>query len=86
MLACSMGHSAFAQTLGRKKTVTKGNAILVVQGTIVSECVEGLDISTSSTLMHTKPQLMIRAVEIHYKTNITKNGIAIWPIVTPELN
>ena len=43
MLACSMGHNAYAQTLDHKKIVRKENALMVVQVTTTSECVEGLD-------------------------------------------
>ena len=81
MLACSMGHSAYAQTLDHKKTVRKGNAPMVVQATRASKCVEGLDTSTFSTLMRTKPQLMIGAVETLLKTSITRNGMPTWTIV-----
>ena len=86
MLACSMGHNAFAQTLGHKKTARKGNALMVVQGTIASKCVEGLDTSISSTPMPTEPQLMIGAVETHCKTNITKNGMLIWATVALQVS
>ena len=77
MLACSMDLNAYALTLARKETVNHKNALLVVQGTTVSKCVEDLDISISSTPMHTKPQLMIGAVETQPKTTITKNGMLI---------
>ena len=80
-LACSMGHSAYAQTLDHKKTARKGNAPMAVQATRASKCAEGLDTSTFSTLMRTKPQLMIGAVETLLKTSITKNGMPIWTIV-----
>ena len=80
MLAHSMGHNAFAQTLGHKKTARKGNALMVVQATTASKCVEGLDTSISSTPMPTEPQLMIGAVETQRKTNITKNGLQTWAI------
>ena len=86
MLACSMGHSAYAQTLDHKKTARKGDALMAVQATTVSKCVEGLDTSISSTLMPTEPQLMIGAVETHYKTTITKNGMPIWPNVALQVN
>ena len=81
MLACSMGHSAYAQTLDHKKTVRKGNAPMVVQATRASKCVEGLDTSISSILMHTVPHMMTGVVETQHKTNFTKNGMLIWSIV-----
>ena len=81
MLACSTGHSAYAPTLDLSKTVRKTDALMVVQGTTVSKCVGALVTSISSTLMLTKPQLMIGAVETQHRTNITKNGIQTWPIV-----
>ena len=80
MLACSMGHNAYAQTLDHKKIVRKGDALMVVQVTTTSECVEGLDTSISSTPMNTEPQLMTGAVETQRKTNITKNGLQTWAI------
>ena len=86
MLACSMGHNAFAQTLGHKKTARKGNALMVVQATTVSKCVEGLDTSISSIPMPTEPQLMIGAVETLCKTHITKNGIPIWATVAIQVS
>ena len=86
MLVCSMGHIAYAQTLGHKKTALKGNALMVVQATTASKCVEGLDTSISSTLMCTAPQLMIGAVEIWHKTNISKNGMPTWVIVILPLH
>ena len=86
MLACSMGHSAYAQTLDHKKIVRKENALMVVQVTTTSGCVEGLDTSISSILMPTEPQLMIGAVETHCKTTITKNGMPIWPNVALQVN
>ena len=78
MLACSMAPSAYAQTLGHRKTARKRNALIAVQETIVSECVEGLDTSIFSILMHTKPLLMIGAVETLLKTYSIKNGMLTW--------
>ena len=86
MLACSMGPNAYAQTLDHKKTARKTNALMAVQETIVSKCVEGLDTSISSTPMPTEPQLMIGAVETHCKTCITKNGIPIWATVAIQVS
>ena len=80
MLACSMGHNAYAQTLDHKKIVRKENALMVVQVTTTSECVEGLDTSISFTPMNTEPQLKTGAVETQRKTNITKNGLQTWAI------
>ena len=76
-----MDHSAYAQILDHKKTARKGNALMVAQATRVSKCAEGLGTSTFSTLMHTKPQLMIGAVETLLKTSITRNGMLTWIIV-----
>ena len=81
MLECSMGHSAYALTLDHKETVRKGNALMVVQATTTSKCVEVLDTSTFSILMHTKPQLMIGAVETLLRTVIIKNGMPTWTSV-----
>ena len=78
MLACSMGPNAYALTLDHKKTARKTNALMAVQETIVSKCVEGLDTSIFSTLMHTKPQLMIGAVETLLRTYSIKNGMLTW--------
>ena len=78
MPACNMDLNAYALTPAHKETAKHRNALLVVQGTTVSKCVEDLDISISSTLMHTEQQLMIGAVEIQRKTNFTKNGILTW--------
>ena len=86
MPACSMGHNAYAQTLGHKETARKGDALMVVQVTTASKCVEGLDTSTSSIPMPTEPQLMIGAVETHCKTCITKNGIPIWATVALQVS
>ena len=80
MLECSMGHSAYALTLDHKETVRKGNALMVVQATTTLKCVEDLDTSIFSILMHTKPQLRIGAVETLLKIAITKNGMLIWNI------
>ena len=86
MLVCNMDPNAFAQTPARKEAVKKRNALMVVPGTTVSKCVEDLGTSISSTLMHTKQQLMIGAVETHCKTNITKNGMLTWIIVVLEVS
>ena len=85
MLACNMDLNAYALTPARKETVKHRNALLVVQGTTVSKCVEDLDISISSTLMHTEQQLMIGAVETLCRTNIIKNGTLIWTIVRVQV-
>ena len=81
MLACSMGRSAYARTLDHKKTARKGNAPMAVQATRASKCVEGLDTSIFSTLMHTKLKLMIGDVETQHRIYITKNGMRTWVIV-----
>ena len=81
MLVCNMDLNAYVPTLVRKETAKKRNALMVVLGTIVSRCVEDLDISISSTLMHTKPQLMIGAAETLLKTSTTRNGMPTWIIV-----
>ena len=85
MLACSMAHNAYAQTLGHKETVRQRNVIMVVQVTRTSKCAEGWDILTFFTLMHTKPQLMIGAVELQHKTCTTKNGMLTWTIVEQQV-
>ena len=36
--------------------------------------------------MHTKQQLLIGAVEIQPKTNITKNGMLTWAYVTLKVS
>ena len=86
MLACSMAHNAYAQTLGHKETVRQRNVIMVVQVTRTSKCAEGWDISTFFTLMHTKPQLMIGAVETQCRTNIIKNGMPTWATVRAQVS
>ena len=85
MLACSMAHNAYAQTLGHKETARQRNVIIGVQVTRTSKCAEGWDISTFFTLMHTKPQLMIGAVELQHKTSTTKNGMLTWTIVEQQV-
>ena len=86
MLAHSMGHNAFAQTLDHRKTARKGNALMVVQATTQSKCAEGLDTSTSSTRMPTEPQSMTGAAETLHKTNITKSGMPTWAIVILQVS
>ena len=81
MPACSMGHNAYAQTLGHKETARKGDALMVVQATTRSKCAEGLDTSTSSIRMHTKLQLMSGAVGTQCKTPTTKSGMQTWVTV-----
>ena len=78
MLVCNMDPNAFAQTLAHKETVKKGNALMVVQATTTLKCVADLDTSIFSILMHTKPQLMIGAVETLLRTVIIKNGMPTW--------
>ena len=86
MLARSMGHNAFAQTLDHRKTARKGDALMVVQATTRSKCAEGLDTSTSSTRMPTEPQSMTGAAETLHKTNITKSGMPTWAIVILQVS
>ena len=81
MPGCNMGHSAYALTLDRRKTVRQGNVHMAVQVIIVSNCVEDLDTSIFSTLMHTKLKLTIWDVETRHKIYITKNGMQTWVIV-----
>ena len=54
---------------------------MAVQVIIVSKCVEGLDTSIFSTLMHTKLKLMIGDVENLHKIYTTKNGMPTWVTV-----
>ena len=84
MLACNMDPNAFALTLAHKKIVRKGNAPTVVQATVASKCVEGLDTSISSILMHTVPHMMTGVVETQHKTNIIKDGMLTWGIVVVQ--
>ena len=86
MLAYNMDHSASAQTLDHKEIVRKVNALMVVQVTVASKCAEGLDTSTFSTLMRTKPQLMIGAVETLLRTDIIKNGMLTWTSVALQVS
>ena len=86
MLACSMGPSAYARTLDHRETARKRNALMAVQETIVSKCVEGLDTSIFSTLMHTKPQLMIGAAGALLRTYTTKNGMLTWISVVQQVS
>ena len=81
MLVYNMDHSVSAQTLDQKEIVRKGNAPMVVQVTIASKCVEALDTSISSTLMHTVQHMKTGVVGTQHKTNITKNGMLTWGIV-----
>ena len=81
MLVYNMDHSVSAQTLDHKEIVNKGNAPMVVQATVASKCVEGLDTSISSILMHTVPHMMTGVVETQHKTTFTKNGMLTWGIV-----
>ena len=86
MLVCSMAHNASAQTLDLKEIVRRGNVLMVVQATTASKCVEGLDTSISSTLMHIKPQLMIGAAGALLKTYTTKNGMLTWINVVQQVS
>ena len=74
MLAYSMAPNAFVQILAHRESVMRAGAIMDVQETAQSKCVEGLVTSTSSTLTHTKPQLMTGAVATRRKTPTTKSG------------
>ena len=84
MLVCSMAHNASAQTLDLKEIVRRGNVLMVVQATTASKCVEGLDTSISSTLMHTVPRMTTGVVEIQHKTCFTKNGMLTWSTVVVQ--
>ena len=86
MLDCNMDHSAYALTLDHKETVRKGNALTVVQATTASKCVEALDTSIFSILMHTKPQLMIGAAGALLRTSTTKNGMLTWISVVQQVS
>ena len=81
MLVCSMVPSAFAPTLVHREPVMLDSAHMAVLEIALSKCVEGLATSTSSTLMHTKQQLMTGAVATRRKTPTTKSGTMIWGIV-----
>ena len=81
MLAYSMAPSASVQTLVHREPVMLDSAPMDVLVPIQSKCAEGLDISTSSTLMHTKQRLMTGVVETQYRIPTTKNGTMIWVIV-----
>ena len=78
MLVYNMDHNVSALTLDHKEIVRKGSAHTVVQATVASKCVEALDTSISSTLMHTVPHMMTGIVGTQHKTNITKNGMLTW--------
>ena len=86
MLGYSMGHNVYVPTQDRKETARGINVTMVVQETVASRCAEGLDTSISSTLMPTKPLLMIGAAETQHKTSITKNGTLIWALVTIQVS
>ena len=86
MLDCSMGHNVYVQTLDRKETAREINATMVVQATVASRCVEGLDTSISFIPIPTKQLLMTGAVETRHKTNITKNGMLTWIIVVSQVS
>ena len=74
MLAYSTDPSAFAPILAHREPVMRAGAIMDVQETAQSKCVEGLVTSTSSTPTHTKPQLTTGAVGTLLKTPTTKSG------------
>ena len=74
MLAYSTDPSAFAPILAHREPVMQASAIMDVQETAQSKCVEGLVTSTSSTPTHTKPQLTTGAVGTLLKTPTTKSG------------
>ena len=78
MPAYSMVPSAFAPILAHRGPVMRTGAIIVVLETAQSKCVEGLDTSTSSTLTHTKQQLMTGDVETLSRIPTTKSGIRTW--------
>jgi len=80
MLACSMAPSVYAPTLVHREPVRLDNALMAALETTPSKCAEGLGTSTSSTLMHTKQQLMTQAVGTPCRTPTTKNGMKTWAI------
>ena len=83
MPALSMGRNAYAPTPGHKEPVRKGCAIINVQATAASECVEASDTSTCSTPMTTAlngPHAL--AAETLKLTCTTKSGTLTWPTVT----
>ena len=81
MQAYSMAPSAFAPTLVHREPVMLDSAHMAVLEIALSKCVEGLATSTSSTLMHTKQQLMTGVVETPCRTPTIKSGIKTWVIV-----
>ena len=86
MLGYSMVHNVYVQILDHKETVREINVTTVVQATVASRCVEGLDTSISFIPIPTKQLLMTGAVETRHKTNITKNGMLTWIIVVSQVS
>ena len=82
MLVCSMAPNVYAPTKVHREPVTLDNALMVALETARSKCAEGLGTSTSSTLMHTRLQLMTLDVEALHRTPTTKGGLKTWAIVT----
>ena len=82
MLACSMAPSVSAPTLVHREPVMLDSAHMAALETAQSRCAEGSVISISSTLMHTKQQLMTGDVETLCRTPTTKSGTMTWVIVT----
>ena len=78
MLVCSMVPSAFAPTLVHREPVMLNSAHMAVLEITLSKCVEVSDTSTSSTLTHTKQQLMTGDVETMSRIPTTKSGIRTW--------
>ena len=81
MLVCSMALSAYAPTQVQWELVMLDNALMAALETAQSKCAEDLGTSISSTLTHTKQQLMTLAVGILCRTPTIKSGIKIWVIV-----
>ena len=80
MLDCSMAPNAYVPILVLWEQAMLDNAPMAALETIQSRCVEGLDTSTFSTLMHTKQQLMTGDVETLSRIPTTKSGIRTWVI------
>ena len=81
MQACSTARNVSVPTLDPRETAMSLSAHMDVQEIAPSTCVEGLGTSTSSTLMHTRLQLMILDVEAPRRTPTTKSGMQTWVTV-----
>ena len=86
MLVCSMAPNVYAPTKVHREPVTLDNALMAALETAQSKCAEDLGTSISSTLTHTKQQLMTLAVGILCRTPTIKSGTKTWDIAMHQVS